>query len=69
MRRKSVVSSNIDSIGYENGTLEVAFKSGAVWQYFDVPQNIYNDMMDATSIGSYFSKLIRPIFKAEKISE
>ncbi len=46
MNRESVQSSMIASLGYESNTstLEVEFNSGAVWQYFDVPESIYYDM-------------------------
>lgn len=42
MNRKSVTSSNIASIGYDetSETLEIEFKNGGVYQYFDVPQGV-----------------------------
>lgn len=44
MKRQSVESSNLASIGYdaENEILEVEFKHGGVYQYFDVPENVYD---------------------------
>lgn len=41
MKRKSVVSGNIRSIGYEalSQTLEVEFDSGRVYEYYDVPDD------------------------------
>ena len=40
MERQYVSSSNIASIGYDpdNQVLEIEFLSGAVYQYYDVPQ-------------------------------
>ena len=61
MKRQSVESSNLASVGYdaENEILEVEFKHGGVYQYFDVPQNVYEELMNASSHGVYFSANIR----------
>ncbi len=55
MNRISVTSSNIVSIGYEEAsqTLEVEFKDGAVYQYFDVPSQIANEFMNNPPEGSH----------------
>jgi len=70
MQRESVSSSNLASIGYDanNEILEVEFlKSGDVYQYFDVPQNVYNELINAPSHGVYFSANIRNDYKFEKL--
>ncbi|HUN14483.1 MAG TPA: KTSC domain-containing protein [Alistipes sp.] len=61
MERQYVSSSNIASIGYDfdNMILEVEFLSGAVYQYFDVPQSIYDGLMAADSHGKYFAAYIK----------
>ena len=61
MDRKTVVSSNINSIGYDgkSKTLEVEFYDGKVYQYSPITQEGYNLLMNAESIGSFFSKNIR----------
>lgn len=61
MERQSVESSNLASIGYdaENEILEVEFKHGGVYQYFDVPENVYEELMDADSHGQYFDRNIK----------
>lgn len=61
MNRESVQSSMIASLGYDENTsiLEVEFNSGAVWQYYDVPESVYYDMMNSGSIGKYFHANIR----------
>ena len=47
MQRYSVASSNIASIGYDAGTetLETEFRSCSVYQYYNVPQNMYDQLM------------------------
>jgi hypothetical protein len=61
MKRQSVESSNLASIGYdaENEILEVEFNHGGVYQYSDVPQDVYEELMSASSHGKYFSANIR----------
>ena len=61
MERQSVESSNLASIGYdaENEILEVEYKHGGVYQYFDVPENVYEELMDADSHGQYFDRNIK----------
>jgi len=61
MNRENVQSSMITSLGYDanTSTLEVEFKSGAVWQYYDVPESIYYDMMNSGSLGKFFHANIK----------
>lgn len=62
MDRMYVESSAIESIGYdtENAILEVEFKrTHAVWQYLDVPENVWYDFQSSSSLGHYFSVNIR----------
>ena len=61
MKRQAVESSNLASIGYdsENEILEIEFNHGGVYQYFDVPQNVYDELINADSHGKYFAAYIR----------
>lgn len=59
MNRTPVRSSNIASVGYENGTLEIAFVDGGVYQYFNVPEHVYQSLMSAASKGRYFHDHIK----------
>lgn len=61
MKRQSVESSNLASVGYDaaNEILEIAFNHGGVYQYFDVPENIYEELMNASSHGQYFDRNIK----------
>ena len=36
-----VSSTDIASIGYENGTLYISFHKGGTYAYFGVPQSVY----------------------------
>ena len=69
MQRINVKSSNLKSVGYDSNekTLEIEFLNGAVYQYFNVPPEIYNTLMRASSHGRYFNKYIRNKYKFRKI--
>ena len=55
MNRIPVKSSNVASVGYDeaNQILEVAFKSGAIYQYPGVEPQTHADLMGAESIGGF----------------
>lgn len=65
MKRIPVTSSNIAQVGYdpETQTLEVEFHSGAVYQYFDVPQSVYDALMNAESIGGFLNSQIKGVYR------
>ncbi|MCW5516930.1 KTSC domain-containing protein [Muriicola sp. Z0-33] len=69
MERTPVSSSNLVSVGYnpETNTLEVEFKGGTVYQYFDVPLAIYEELINAGSLGVYFAANIRENYDFEKL--
>lgn len=69
MDRQPVASSNIASIGYENETetLEVEFLNGSIYEYRNVPLVVYEELMSASSYGSYFNREIRTAYAYEKV--
>lgn len=69
MERTAVSSSNVDSVGYdaETQTLEVAFRSGDVYQYSGVPEGVYQAIMATSSVGSYLNSEVYPNYPATKL--
>ena len=69
MQRQPVSSSSIASIGYDPGqqVLEVEFLNGGVYDYFSVPQGLFDQLMAAGSLGSFFSNHIRNQFQFERL--
>ena len=69
MKRKHVESSMIFSIGYgpEISTLEIEFKSGAIWQYYDVPESLWFEFENADSKGKFFNREIRDQYSELKV--
>jgi DNA helicase HerA-like ATPase len=68
MERDPVVSSTLLSVGYEptSGTLEVEFKSG-VYQYYNVPEPIYQQLMEAGSKGQFLHVYIKPAYPCSRV--
>jgi len=68
MNRIPVSSSNINSIGYDRQSrvLEVEFSSGDVYQYFDVPEHLYNVLMGTSSKGQFLNEHIKYNFRYQK---
>jgi len=69
MDRVPVSSSNVVSIGYEANTqtLEVEFKSNAVYQYFGVPQQVHENFMNSGSKGQFLQQYIRNVYPTSKV--
>jgi len=62
MNRTAVDSSQIKSIGYDEGTqtLDVEFRySGSVYTYSDVPKSVYDEMMASESVGKFFNAKVK----------
>lgn len=64
MRMTFVESSLIQAVGYdaERRLLEIAFTSGRVYWYADVPPEVYQSLMAAESKGEYFLAHIREVY-------
>jgi hypothetical protein len=67
MERKPVKSSNIASVGYDEmqEVLQVEFKGGKTYDYFDVPSVVHEEMMSSDSVGKYFHKNVRSKFSSQ----
>lgn len=61
MDRTYVQSSNVAAIGYDeqSQTLEVEFNSGSIYQYYNVPQHLYESLMQAPSKGQFINAYIK----------
>ena len=69
MERTAVSSSNLASVGYDvdSLTLEIEFLNGSVYQYYDVPEGVFEELLNASSVGSYFSHNIRNNYQTHKV--
>ncbi len=69
MLRQKVDSSDINSIGYDSSTqiLEIEFNSGGIYQYYNVSDSTFNELMSADSKGKYFNQFIKSQYNFKKL--
>lgn len=66
MNRTPVTSSDIISIGYDPALqqMEVEFRRGdKLYLYWDVPQEVYDELMIASSVGKYFASRVKGVYR------
>ena len=69
-----VESSNLAAVGYtpesetERATLHVRFKNGGEYNYLDVPQEHFDGLVGASSVGQYLNQQIKPSYQFEKVA-
>ena len=69
MQKYSVASSNIAAIGYDPATetLEVEFLSGSVYQYYNVQENMYDQLMREGSKGRFLNTYIKNAYPYSRV--
>ena len=65
MEWKVMASSTVERVAYNASsmTLSVEFKNGGVYEYFDVPQQVYDDFLVAASPGGFLAQEIKPHYR------
>ena len=67
--RTTVESSVLSSIGYSlDTTLDLEFRSGAIYRYFAVPSAVFQGLIAAESKGIYFNRSIRNRFPCQRLA-
>ena len=66
MERQEVESSVIGAVGHSR-VLEIQFESGRIYQYFNVPEDVFDEMLKAESKGKYFNSNIRGKYTYQEI--
>lgn len=68
INRIPVASSNIATVGYDKEAhiLEIEFHYGAIHQYVDVPEKVFEEIMSSPSQSAYFMNEIKSKFKYQK---
>lgn len=58
-------SSNIARFAYDQRSqvLSIEFKKGGSYQYFEVPEAVFEAMKSADSKGQYFAQSIKGVFR------
>jgi len=62
-------SSNIARFGYDetNQVLFVEFTNGNVYQYFDVPNTVFEQMKTAPSKGSFLAQGVKGTYRYARV--
>jgi len=68
MQMISVNSSDIQSVGYSNSVLRIKFHSGGLYEYTNVPQEVYYGLINSGSKGKYFHTFIRGRYGEKRIA-
>jgi hypothetical protein len=69
VNRTPVSSSALVSVGYDRDglVLETELTGGAVYQYFDVPESVFVELMSADSLGKYYNTSIKNNYRYTKL--
>jgi hypothetical protein len=69
MERESVISSTILSVGYDAGseTLEIEFKNGGIYQYYNVPAAIHQQFMESGSKGQFHHANVKNAYAYSRV--
>lgn len=69
MELRDVSSSVIASAGYDDdrNLLQLTFCSGRVYNYYQVPRSVYEELLTAESAGKYLNEFIRKIYENELV--
>ena len=69
MQNTPLSSTSIRSLGYDqpSQTLEVEFLNGAIYQYYNVPENMYSEMMKASSKGKFLHLYIKNAYPFSRV--
>jgi hypothetical protein len=70
MNRTVVNSAAVASVGYDPQAciLEVRYRGGGVYQYFDVPASVHEELMAADSMGTLLNTVVKPRYRCARIA-
>jgi hypothetical protein len=69
IKKEYMPSSVVSAIRYDTAraTLRIFFISGTVYDYKNVPEEVFNAMRTSSSRGIYFNRHIKDCYQFEKI--
>ncbi|MDD5183660.1 MAG: PIN domain-containing protein [Paludibacter sp.] len=62
-------SSNLKSVKYDSNQhiLEIEFLNESLYQYFDVPENVFENLLSSSSPGRFFENEIKGTYRYSKV--
>ena len=66
---ENVESSSVEALEYdsESQTLKVEFVGGSIYDYLEVPEDIFESLTESDSIGIYLNDNIKGTYTYEKL--
>jgi len=65
----AVDSSLLSAVRYSpDAVLELKFRTGTIYRYFNVPHLVFEELLAAESLGAYFNRHIRPRFPYKQLA-
>jgi hypothetical protein len=68
--RMKVNSSNIENVEYDekSETMSVTFNNNSTYQLHNVPKSVYERLINAGSVGSYYASNIKGRYSTSKVA-
>jgi hypothetical protein len=69
MEWRELSSSAIARVAYdeESRTLSVEFRNGRVYEYFDLPRHVYEELLKAPSAGRFVTYNIKDVYRYKRV--
>lgn len=64
----SVSSSNIEGVDHDGTDLYVKFLNGTEYKYSSVPAHVYQELLNAPSVGKYLNGNIKGTYNYEQVA-
>lgn len=66
---KVLTSKAFTDVSYDRDTqtLTVIFKDGSMGSHYGLPEAVYEDFIASKSMGAYYNKEIRPLYRFESL--
>jgi len=63
----NVISSAVDRVAHapESRTLDIWYKGGSRYTYFDVPAEVYQALLAAPSVGAFVNAQVKDVYRFE----
>ncbi len=70
LEMRPVSSSNIAAVGFdpENQNVHVEFLNGSTYAYMGVPEHEFQNLLSASSVGSYLNRHFKNVYPYQRVS-
>jgi curved DNA-binding protein CbpA len=65
----TTTTSGIDDFSYKGQTLKITFQNGSIYEYFAVPKNVYNKLINSSTLSRFARRHIFHSYVYRNISK